>query len=242
MPLVSVTSTVLHKKRDGRQFDGMLFRPDVAKAPAILLLPEMFGLTPAMHASAERFAREGNVTLVPNVFWRAHEPSTLSYDGQHEAAYRRVAELDMAKTIEDLDIAAQVLRATAQTHAIVAIGHCIGGRLAVLASSRLNWAGAVSYYGMGLSEYPDDLRAIRQATQLHYGLADRVVPIAEVDAVTTMTAGHPQVEVWTYDGAGHSFCNPDRPMYHRDKAELVHTRTRHLIESIGAAAQPTAPA
>jgi carboxymethylenebutenolidase len=236
MPSVAVTPIMLQEERDGRRFDGLVFRPDTACGPAILLLPEMFGLTPAMQASAERFAREGHVTLIPNVFWRADEPSTLSYDGQHGAAYARVDRFDLDRGIADLDTAAQALRSAADTPSVVAIGHCIGGRLAALASSRLNFAGAVSYYGMGLSNYPDDLRSIRQPTQLHYGLADRVVPIAEVDAVTRITAGHPHVEVWTYADAGHSFCNPERPMYDHDKAELVHARTRRLLDGIRAPA------
>lgn len=217
----------------GRLFNGYGVRPDRARPPAVLLLPEMFGLTPAMRESAEAFARRGHVVLAPNLFWRADQPQTLAYEGPERAiASARLAALDIGRAVADIADAAAALREMARTDRIVAIGHCIGGRLAVLALARLGLAGAVSYYGLGLSAYPAEMRALAAPVQLHYGLADEHVPLAEIDAVAALVAGNPQVALHRYAGAGHSFVNPYRPMFDAAQAPLVMQRTLALLDDV----------
>jgi carboxymethylenebutenolidase len=125
------------------------------------------------------------------------------------------------------------LRDMATDNAIVAIGHCIGGRLAVLAASRLKLDGAISYYGLGLSAYAADLKAITMPVQLHYGTADPHVPANEIDAVAALVAGNPQVALHCYQGAGHSFLNPYRPMFDTPHAALAMRRSLALIDEVG---------
>lgn len=218
-----------------RRFDAYCVRPEAVRPPAILLLPEMFGLTPAMRMSADAFARQGHVVLAPNCFWRAEQPQSLGYEGEErETATARLAGLDIDRAVADIGDAAAALRALAGTDRVVAVGHCIGGRLAVLALARLRLAGATSYYGLGLSEYPADLRAIAAPVQLHYGLVDPHVPLAEIDAVAALVAGHPHVTLHRYPGAAHSFVNPKRPMFDAALADQVMTRTVALIDGVAA--------
>lgn len=217
----------------GHRFDAYCVQAETASAPAILLLPEMFGLTLAMRASTDAFARHGHAVLAPNLFWRADHPGILGYEGaERDIATARLAALDVERALADIADAVMALRGIAQTDRIVVIGHCIGGRLAVLASSRLHLDGAVSYYGLGLSAYPDDMRAIAAPVQLHYGLADPHVPISEIDAVAALVAGNPQVELYRYADAGHSFVNPYRPMFDAGQARTVMQRTLALINGI----------
>ena len=224
----------------GRRFDAYCVRAETAQLPGILLLPEMFGLTPAMRESAEAFARQGHVVLAPNLFWRADHPETLDYEGaERNVATARLELLDIERALADVADAVAALRVIAQAERIVAIGHCIGGRLAVLASSRLRLDGAVSYYGLGLSGYPDDMRAIAAPVQLHYGLADPHVPLSEIDAVATLVAGDPQVELYRYANAGHSFVNPYRPMFDARQAKAVMRRTLALIDGAAARSKET---
>jgi carboxymethylenebutenolidase len=216
-----------------RRFDAYCVRPDAPQAPAILLLPEMFGLTPAMRESADAFAREGHVVLAPNLFWRAEHPGTMGYEGQErEIATVRLAGLDIDRAIDDIADAARAVRDLARTDSIVAVGHCIGGRLAVLAMSRLRLAGAVSYYGLGLSGYPDEMRTIAAPVQLHYGLADPHVPTAEIDAVAALVADNPHIAIHRYADMGHSFVNPYRPMFDGTQSQIVLRRTLALIDEV----------
>lgn len=216
-----------------QRFDAYCVRPGAVRAPAILLLPEMFGLTAAMRLSADAFARQGHVVLAPNVFWRAERPQALGYEGEErEIATARLARLAIERAVADIGDAAAALRALARTDRIVAVGHCIGGRLAMLALSRLRLAGAASYYGLGLSAYPSEMRAISAPVQLHYGLADPHVPVQEIDAVSALVAGNPHVTVYRYPGAAHSFVNPKRPMFDAALAGQVMARTVALIDGV----------
>lgn len=220
----------------GRRFDAYCVRPQVPRAPAILLLPEMFGLTPAMRGSADMFAAHGHVVLAPNLFWRAAHPETLGYDGAERAlAEARLEAFDIERAVADIADAATALRERTGTERIVAVGHCIGGRLAVLALARLGLAGAISYYGLGLSRHPAEMRRIAAPVQLHYGLADPHVPLAEIEAVAALVAGNPQVTLHRYEGAGHSFVNPDRPMFDATLADQVMARSLALIEAVAGA-------
>ena len=224
-----------------RQFDAYLASPAISRTPAILLLPEMFGLSPAMRQAADDYARDGHVALVPNLFWRAQNPATIGYDGeQWRAANDRLEGFDIDLAVQDLAQAVALLRERAGTEAVVAVGHCIGGRIAVLAQARLGLAGAVSYYGLGLSNYPADLARLSGPVQLHYGLADPHVSSGEIDAVTGLVAARPNVAVYCYPEAGHSFVNPFRPMFDSAKAALVRQRTTDLLHQV--ASVPTAAA
>jgi carboxymethylenebutenolidase len=193
----------------------------------------MFGLTPAMRESADFFARHGHVVLAPNLFWRADHPEALGYEGsERDTATARLSALDIDRAIADISDAATALRAIAGTEGIVAIGHCIGGRLAVLALARLRLDGAVSYYGLGLSGHRAEMQAIDAPVQLHYGLADPHVPLSEIDAVAALVADNPRVALFRYREAGHSFVNPYRPMFDEVQAETVMQRTLALIDGV----------
>ena len=211
----------------GHSFDAYAAMPDgSADDTAILLLPEMFGLSGAMCDAAEGYARDGYATAVPNVFWRAAHPRTLDYDGaDRELAWARLQAFDFVRVLGDIDRAAHWLAQESGATQVVALGHCIGGRLAVLALPSTSLVAAISYYGLGIAEQGAALATLRKPAQLHYGLADQHVPLAEIDAVSAFAAGNPAIEIFRYAGAGHSFCNPNRPMFDAEAAALVRRRT-----------------
>lgn len=220
------------RSENGLVFDAYLAPAESCSGVGVLLLPEMFGLTPAMCEAAEAIAADGYTTLVPNLFWRCRaNPGVLAYEGsERQAAFERLQALDLDAAVGDIERAAVELSAApGDERPIVAIGHCIGGRLAVLALPRTRLAGAVSYYGLGISRQGDELARLSKPAQLHYGLADEHVPMAEVEAVISLAAHNPSVAVHCYDNAGHSFCNPYRPMYDPAAAALVRERTMNFL-------------
>jgi carboxymethylenebutenolidase len=219
---------------DGRSFDAYLALPNASVSRvAVLLLPEMFGLSGAMCEAADDFAQAGFAMAVPNVFWRSEHPRTLDYEGvDRQLAWERIQAFDFERVIADIDTAAAWLREKSGATEIVALGHCIGGRLAVLALRSNSVAGAISYYGLGIAKQGTALAEIRKPVQLHYGLADQHVPMSEIDAVSGFAAGNPAIEIFRYDGAGHSFCNPNRPMFNVEAAALVRRRTLEFLAAL----------
>ena len=215
-------------------FGAYLATAAAPRRASVLLLPEMFGLTPAMTEAADGFAADGFPTLAPNLFWRDPNPGTLAYEGpERDVAHRRLDAMDRDLAVDDIATALATFRAIEGVPSeVVAVGHCIGGRLAVLAIARIKLAAAVSYYGLGISSQGSELATIRGPIQLHYGLADPYVPVPEIEAVKAHAAGNPGIEVLEYPGAGHSFCNPYRPMFSPADAALVRARTIALLERV----------
>ena len=91
---------------------------------------------------------------------------------------------------------------------------------------------AASLYGLGVSEHVGEIGNARGPLQLHYGLKDEHVPRAEIDAVAAGLRGRPNVEVFLYPEAGHSFANPVRPTYDAAAAKLAAERIDAMLEAI----------
>lgn len=219
---------------DGGAFDAYLAEAAAARGVAVLLLPEMFGLTSAMTDAADGFARDGFPTLVPNLFWRDAVPGTLAYESpERDVAHRRLDAMDRDLAVRDVGAALTAFRALdGVPEKVVAVGHCVGGRLAALAMPRTDLAGAASYYGLGISSQGAELATLRGPVQLHYGLADPYVPVPEIEAVKAHAAGNRAIEIFEYEGAGHSFCNPNRPMFSPEAAARVRARTIDLLDRV----------
>ena len=204
----------------------------------LLLLPEMFGITPAMQDAARSFARAGISTLVMNTFRRAADPGVLHYEGpDRQRAQHRADELEPEAVCEDVELAIDAFkRRVPALRRIAALGHCIGGTFAVTALARTSLVAAVSYYGFGLSKLGEALTRLAKPAQLHYGLADPLIPGGEVEAVKALVHANPGISVFEYPKAGHSFCNPYRPMYDEAQAQTAHERTLSLLRACAATA------
>jgi carboxymethylenebutenolidase len=209
-----------------RRFDGYVVRPAGVPAPGLLVLPEMFGINEPLREMAASYASKGYTVVVPNVFWRCDLPGALAYEGdEREGAWMRLRGFDFEAAGRDLKTASDWLRASPLcTGKVGAIGFCMGGRLAMIAATRAKVDVAISLYALGLTHHLDEADDVNCPVQLHYGLADRHVPLSEIEMVQAATAGHPSIQVYTYPGAGHSFFNPVRPTYDPAAAALAAQR------------------
>jgi len=66
--------------QDGGRFNAYVARPAQGSGPGLVLLQEIFGINDTMKATADRFAEEGYVVLVPDLFWRIKPGIELGYD------------------------------------------------------------------------------------------------------------------------------------------------------------------
>ena len=128
-----VTTQTIALAYDGsRTFDAYLARPEHGKAPSIMIFTEMFGIGQHNRDMAEDFARRGFNALIPNLFWRAAYPGELAFEGpDRDAAWARLAALDIDAAGRDIDTAVQWLRAQPFSNdKVFALGFCAGGRMA----------------------------------------------------------------------------------------------------------------
>ena len=240
MMTMSITADMVTLARDGgRRFEGHLARPSQAmpaqpRGPAILVLSDMFGLNEPIRAVAGHHAGRGHAALAPNLFWRSEIPGAISYDDpQHATAWARLKALDLDVVSADMRAATDWLRAQPFCNGrVAAIGFCGGGRFAFLAAARCGVDAAVSLYGLGISEHLGETGNVRCPVQLHYGLKDQHIPRAEIDTVSAGVRGQPNVEVFLYPEAGHSFANPVRPTYNAAAAKLAAERIDAMLQRL----------
>src|SRR5512143_856253 len=127
-------TTTLELARDGdRRYEAYLASPESAgRKPAILILSEMFGLNGPMQDFAKHYARRGHCAMVPDLFWRTATPGGLDYDEKGFAlAWARIKDFDIDGAANDMRLAADALRRQPSCNGkVVALGFCMGGRLA----------------------------------------------------------------------------------------------------------------
>jgi carboxymethylenebutenolidase len=232
---MSMTAETVTIAQDGaRRFEGYLARPAEARGPAIMVLSDMFGLNEPIRAVADHYAGLGHAALAPNLFWRSDIPGAISYDDpQHAKAWARLKALDLHVVSNDMRAAADWLRALPFANGkVAAIGFCGGGRFAFLAAVRCGVDAAALLYGLGVSDHLDEIGNARGPLQLHYGLKDEHVPRREIDAVAAGVRERPNVDVFLYPEAGHSFANPVRPTYDPAAAALAAERIAAMLAAI----------
>lgn len=204
--------------------------------PALLILQEIFGVNAHIRDIAERFAREGYVTLAPALFHRIPGAGS-GYEGSYDdvpASMAVAMKLDPAGVSADLGAAHRYLanhQAVRATH-IGALGFCMGGRLAFLANAVLPLAAAVSYYGNVPAEMLG-LAAKQSGPVLFYWAGkDSYISTEQHRAVAeAMRAGQkPCVDV-EFSGVDHGFYCDARSSYDRAAATQSHALTTAFLRT-----------
>mgnify|MGYP001219765315 CR=1 FL=1 len=230
-----VATMMVELARDGgRACEAFVAAPDGGRKAAVLILSEMFGLNGPMKDFAQRYAARGHCAMVPDLFWRTATPGGLGYDEKGFAlAWARIKDFDIDACAADMRRAAETLRKQPGCNGkVVALGFCMGGRLAFVAAARSGVDAAIGLYGLDVSKHLHEAPSIRVPLHLHYGDKDEHVPRAEIEAVAKGVAGNPNIAIWRYPDAGHSFFNPVRPTYHAASAALAATRIDAVLAAL----------
>jgi carboxymethylenebutenolidase len=99
-------------------------------------------------------------------------------------------------------------------------GFCTGGSWAWRASARLRFPAQVNFYGSHIPALVDLVPLC--PTILHYGEQDLLAPR---QAIETIRARHPAVELHVYPGAAHAFENVEQASYDAAAADLAWQRS-----------------
>jgi len=224
-------STIDITGADGARFSAYLARPAQGSGPGLVLVHEILGLNDFMRDMADRLAEEGYVCLVPDLYARLETGVDLGYSevdvGRAQALRAR---FDVEQGLRDIAATAEALRArTEQCGKLGIIGWSMGGLLATLAAARLDFACAVSYYGVGLEGHGAELAQLRCPVLLQLGDADAKIPAAAREALTGALAAQAHTELHLYPGCGHGFANPAHGNYDKPAAMMAYSRTVALL-------------
>ncbi len=209
--------------RDGHQFAVYIANAVGKPRGAVVIVQEIFGLSPWILRTCDSYAADGYLTVAPALFDRVRRNLVLGYsppEMQQAVGYRK--QVDTAKAVLDISAAVAVARHAGK---VAVIGFCWGGTLTWAAASELGLGAAVCYYGAGIPGLLPKVPAC--PTMLHSGGHDHSIPASDVDRVRH---AFPQGIYHLYPDAGHAFANDDRPdHYDAAAAALARSRTSAFL-------------
>ncbi|MEZ6024481.1 MAG: dienelactone hydrolase family protein [Hyphomonadaceae bacterium] len=194
------------------------YRADPQGAPlgGVVVIQEIFGLTPHIKAMADRCAAAGYVAIAPALFERIEAGFDADHDGPGiEKGRNAVMATPFDQVAADLQAAIDAL-----PQPCYVTGFCYGGAMSWLAAARCTGLKAAScFYGRIIVDLLD--QKPKCPVMLHYGARDPSIPPENVERVRLAAPDSP---LYLYD-AGHGFCRAGSHDYNEAACDLAFTRT-----------------
>jgi carboxymethylenebutenolidase len=176
------------------------------KAPVVLLIHEIFGLTDWARSMADDIAAMGYIVIAPDLL-SGFGPSggDTSAFPDMQSTTKAVSGLDPAIVTSDLNAAADyALKLPAANGKLTVVGFCWGGGKSFLfATQRKGLSAAFVFYGP-----PPPTESLAQITAPVYGFYagnDARITATVPATKDAMAAAGKKYETVIYDGAGHGF-------------------------------------
>lgn len=182
----------------------IVFPEKKTKTPVVVVVHEIYGLTPWVRAVADQIAADGFIAIAPDLLTSKNLPNpTDSVPGPlATAAIRTLDPADVHRQISAAASYAMALPAALPRYGIV--GYCWGGAVSFEHAVRSASLGAsVVYYGT--SPPSASLVSVRAPVLGLYGGNDARVNATIPAADSTMKALRKTYTQHIYDGAGHGF-------------------------------------
>ena len=216
---------------DGNELSAYVARPEGTPSGAVVVVQEIFGVNSQIRAYADNLAKQGYVAIAPAIFDRFETGIELKYDGDDQKkAFELYGKLTPEKAL--VDIAAAYKFVEAEDHkGIAVVGFCYGGLMSWISATRgetlkMQPSCTIGYYAGGVGSVATEEPVC--PVVLHFGLDDSHIGAEQREAVK---AAHPEVEIYTYEGAKHGFAGTERPEYLPAAAELAWTRTLEFLRT-----------
>jgi carboxymethylenebutenolidase len=192
--------------KDGaRTVDAFVVYPEVkTKAPVVILIHEIFGLTDWAKEMADELAGQGFIVVAPDLLsgFGPNGGGSSAFPSQ-DATIKAVSGLDANIVNTDLDAAADYAKKIpASNGKIAVVGFCWGGgKSFAFAAHRNDLSAAFVFYGPG----PGDVTTITAPIYGFYAGNDSRIGATLPATTAAMKAASKKYDPITYDGAGHGF-------------------------------------
>jgi len=223
-------------KHGNRTVKTFVVYPEVkTKAPAVLVIHEIFGLTDWAKNLADELAAAGYIAIVPDLL-SAPGKDTSSYPDQ-DAAVKAISALPAAQVFADLDAAAEYAAKLPPGNGALAVtGFCWGGGKAFgYANHNPKLKAAYVFYGPG-PEIAADVTKIACPVYGFYGEDDARIGATIPKTKEIMQAAGKTYEPVIYPGAGHGFMRageaPDASEANRKAHDSAWERWKALLKKL----------
>ncbi len=176
------------------------------KAPVVLVIQEIFGLTDWLRSLCDELAESGVIAIAPDLL------SGQKYE-DGDAAGKATHALPKEQVISDLNVAADyaLTKIPSANGTLAVCGFCWGGGWAFqYAHMNPKVKASYSFYGVAVDNADDTKKIICPVYGFYGGNDERVnatIPAAEV----LMRAAGKKYELIIYGGAGHGFMRSGEP-------------------------------
>jgi carboxymethylenebutenolidase len=185
-------------KSGSRTVSAFVVYPEVKeKAPAIVVIHEIFGMSDWVQMVTDEFAAAGFIAIAPDLL------SGVSGLTDQNAIGKAIRDLPPDQITGDLNaVADYVSKLPAANGKVSVVGFCWGGGQSFrFATNRKSLAAAFVFYGPG----PDDVSSIHAPVYGFYAGDDARIGATVSKTQEQMKAAGKAYEVVTYPGAGHGF-------------------------------------
>jgi carboxymethylenebutenolidase len=190
-----------------RTIDAFVVYPEVShKAPVVVLIHEIFGLSDWARSMADDIAAMGYIVIAPDLLsgFGPNGGGTSAFPDQ-QSVTKAVSGLDADVITADLNASADyALKLPAASGKLFVTGYCWGGGKSFLfATQRKNLTAAFVFYGP-----PPPTAALSAISAPVYGFYagnDARITATVPDTKTAMAAAGKKYDPVIYDGAGHGF-------------------------------------
>ena len=210
------THRTLKSRADGFELSAHIAEPAGSSRGGVLVIQEIFGVTPHIEEMCAVFADAGYTALAPSLFDRI-EPG---FQAEHDQAgvqkgIAAVAASPWPQVIGDMQAAIDALPQPAYV-----TGFCYGGAGAWMAAAQCSGLmAAACFYGRLIANLLDNQPKV--PVMLHYGAHDASIPPENVERVRLAAPDSP---LYLYD-AGHGFCRARSSDFNAAACELALGRT-----------------
>lgn len=192
-------------KHGDRTVQAFVVYPEIkSKAPVVILIHEIFGLSDWAKEMADELAAQGFIVIAPDLLsgFGPGGGGSSEFPSQ-DATVKAVSGLNPDGVIADLDAAADYgKKLPAANGKLAVVGFCWGGgKSFAFATHRHDLSAAFVFYGPG----PADVTSITAPVYGFYAGNDARIGATVPATTEAMKAAGKKFEPVTYDGAGHGF-------------------------------------
>jgi carboxymethylenebutenolidase len=231
MPIVAKDITIPVAAGD---MPAYMTLPEAVQAPALVIVPSVFGVGAVARRTGQTFAEHGYITLTLDVFFRTIPgPLNMADKAEFAKALERNQRFDADAGQRDMAAARDYALALPRCNGKWAmIGYCFGGRYALRAGAYMGADAVAAFHPSKMGVELAAAAAVTCPTSFHFGGADQQVPMSEIEAVQQALAGNPRAESYVYPGIGHGFTSPGGPAYDAGVAGQSFERALRVLDEL----------
>ena len=204
-----MTGEMVSFPSNGGTAEGYLAKPAAAKAPAVIVIQEWWGLNDNIKQIADRFAGEGFAALAPDLY-------RGKLTAEPDEAQKLMMSFNMQQAAKDMAGAYDFLKGHEScTGKIGCVGFCMGGGLSLTLATIRPIDACVVYYGVA----EPDVSKLKGPVLMHFAQNDNwASPEAGKRIAERIREAGQQADLQVYPGTEHAFFNDSRPEVYNEAA------------------------